>query len=101
MGLDTQRFGIGVGCLSFSTAYGLSRFLFFAQSFSTEPRTSQVIHSGNEPVAASDVTCHVIFFALKQASKQCFLGVVDQGLKHVPKLQCHTAITTDQCVLSD
>ena len=31
---------------------------------------------------------HVTFFALKQASKQ--LGVVDQGLKHVPKLQCHT-----------
>ena len=49
-----------------------------------------MIHSGNEPVAASDVTCHVIFFALKQASKQCFLGVVDQGLKHVSKLQCHT-----------
>ena len=72
--------------------YGLSRF-FFAQSFSTEPRTSQVIHSGNEAVAASDVTCHVIFFALKQASKQCFLGVVDQGLKYVSKLQCHTAIT--------
>ena len=79
---------------SFFNGLWIESVSFFAQSFSTEPRTSRVIHSGNEPVAASDVTCHVIFFALKQASKQCFLGVVDQGLKHVSKLQCHTAITT-------
>ena len=85
-GVRHSKICIEVGCLMDWVG-----FFFFAQSFSTEPRTSQVIHSGNEPVAASDVTCHVFFFALKQASKQCFLGV---GLKHVSKLQCHTAITT-------
>ena len=55
------------------------------------PGTSQVIHSVNEAVAASDVICHVIFSAPKQALKQWF---VVQGLKHVSKLQCRTAITS-------
>ena len=59
------------------------------------PGTSQVIHSVNEAVAASDVICHVVFPKPKQALKQWFYGIVVPGLKHVSKLQCRTAITSE------
>lgn len=45
------------------------------------PQTSQMIHSGNEALAASDVICHMIFFAPKQALKQWFSRFVVQGFE--------------------